>query len=92
MLLALTLLTGILYPLIMTGICRVAFPDKSDGSILRATNGTAVGSRLLAQEFDSVIYFHPRLSAVGTMTDGGRFQSPRFFRREQLGDHRRYAA
>ncbi len=65
MLLALTLLTGVVYPLIMTGICRIAYPDKSDGSIVRVQNGMPVGSRLLAQEFDSTIYFHPRPSAVG---------------------------
>jgi K+-transporting ATPase ATPase C chain len=61
-LLVLTVLTGFAYPLLVTGIARVAFHDASTGSI--ATRGnTAVGSKLLAQKTESPKYFWPRPSA-----------------------------
>ncbi len=52
------------YPLAVTGISRVAFADKADGSLITDTNGTIIGSELLGQNFSGEGYFHPRPSAV----------------------------
>jgi len=58
-----TVLTGIVYPLLVTGIARLAFPDKADGSLI-VKNNRVIGSRLIGQQFDSTIYFFSRPSAV----------------------------
>ena len=59
----LTLLTGILYPLIITGVAQVAFPEKANGSLIVMDNKT-IGSKLIGQQFDSTIYFTSRPSAI----------------------------
>jgi len=58
-----TILTGIIYPLIMTGIAQVAFPSKSNGSLI-IKDGKVIGSELIGQKNDSSIYFWSRPSAI----------------------------
>ncbi|HEY1205908.1 MAG: potassium-transporting ATPase subunit KdpC [Bryobacteraceae bacterium] len=64
MMLVLTVLTGLAYPLVVTGLCQVLFRDQADGSLIRA-NGRIVGSRLIGQNFKGPEYFQPRPSAAG---------------------------
>jgi potassium-transporting ATPase KdpC subunit len=58
-----TILTGVIYPLLVTGIAQVVFPRKANGSLIVHDNKT-VGSELIGQQFDSVTYFSSRPSAV----------------------------
>lgn len=64
LLLAFTLLTGVVYPLVVTGVSRVAFPRQAAGSLV-TESGRVVGSSLIGQEFRSSRYFWGRLSATG---------------------------
>jgi len=59
----LTLLTGVAYPLVVTGIAQAAFPSEANGSLI-VKNGKAVGSKLIGQSFDDPKYFWGRLSAT----------------------------
>jgi potassium-transporting ATPase KdpC subunit len=59
----LTLVTGVAYPLLVTGIAQAAFPHQANGSLI-IENGRAVGSQLVGQSFDSPKYFWGRLSAT----------------------------
>jgi potassium-transporting ATPase KdpC subunit len=62
-LLALTVITGVAYPLLVTGIAQAAFPSQAGGSVI-VRDGKAVGSRLIGQPFDDPKYFWGRLSAT----------------------------
>ncbi|HEY4905016.1 MAG TPA: potassium-transporting ATPase subunit KdpC [Candidatus Sulfotelmatobacter sp.] len=61
---ATTVLLGIVYPLIVTGLAQVLFHDKANGQLLEA-NGKTVGSRIIGQAFSGPAYFHSRPSAAG---------------------------
>jgi K+-transporting ATPase ATPase C chain len=64
-LIALTIVTGIIYPLVVTGIAQVAFPYQANGSIIAGADGRPIGSALIGQEFDDPRYFWGRPSATG---------------------------
>jgi K+-transporting ATPase ATPase C chain len=61
--LLLTVVTGIIYPLLVTGVAQLAFPERANGSLIRKESGYA-GSELIGQPFDDPKYFWGRLSAT----------------------------
>ncbi len=67
-----TILTGIIYPLVVTGISQLAFPSKANGSLI-VNNHRVIGSELIGQSFDSAAYFASRPSAIAyqTLPSGG---------------------
>jgi len=64
MMVVLTVLLGIVYPLAVTGVAQATMSGKADGSLI-TVNGTKVGSSLIGQNFAEAKYFHPRPSAAG---------------------------
>lgn len=74
-LLLLTVLTGVAYPLAVTGIAQVAFGDRADGSLV-TRDGVVVGSELLGQAFVGPEWFHSRPSAAAAGVSGGSNLGP----------------
>jgi len=64
-----TLLTGLAYPLAITGIAHLALPTQAGGSLIRTSQGTVVGSAMIAQAFAKPGYLHPRGSSAGNGYD-----------------------
>jgi potassium-transporting ATPase KdpC subunit len=81
MTLATTVLLGIIYPLVVTGLAQLLYPRQANGELIRRPDGTVAGSTLLGQPFTSAGYFHSRPSAAGPagydpMASGGSNLGP----------------
>ena len=75
MMIVFTVVTGIVFPLVVTGISQAAFSDRANGSKLDA-NGKVVGSKLLGQTFTKPKYFHGRPSSAGAAATGSDATDP----------------
>jgi potassium-transporting ATPase KdpC subunit len=65
MTIATTVLLGIIYPLLVTGLAQLFFPKQANGQLIHGSDGVVVGSRLIGQPFSGPGYFHSRPSAAG---------------------------
>ncbi len=85
-----TILTGMLYPLLMTGLAQLAFPAKANGSLIWK-DGRIAGSELIGQQFDSSIYFWSRPSAANynPLLSGGSNLGPASDKLKKLVAERR---
>jgi K+-transporting ATPase KdpC subunit len=60
-----TIMFGLIYPLVVTGLAQVIFPDKANGQLIKGADGNVIGSRIIGQPFAGPGYFRPRPSAAG---------------------------
>ncbi len=90
MLLVMTVFTGLIYPLVMTALGQIVFPEQANGSMIRI-NGKLVGSKLIGQNFTSDKYFWPRPSAIGynPLPSGGSNYGPTSDTLKELVEMRR---
>ena len=62
-----TVLLGLVYPFVVTGLAQVIFPAQANGSLIKSSDGALIGSRLIGQPFSSPGYFRSRPSAAGAV-------------------------
>jgi K+-transporting ATPase ATPase C chain len=62
-----TVLLGLVYPLAITGVAQLVFPNKANGQLIKRADGTVIGSRIIGQPFGGPGYFHSRPSAAGAV-------------------------